>query len=99
VSGQHPLVDGAYGVLAEALRWLLGSRRLTRGEWLISSEHGDIVCEHVVNAVATYARQKGQWVRLKLPAVGDDRLVSGYTRMQQKSAPIGIYEKTNPRHV
>lgn len=31
----------------------------------------------------------------ELPVVRDDRLVSGYIRMEQKSALIGIYEKAN----
>jgi glycine/D-amino acid oxidase-like deaminating enzyme len=26
-----------------------------------STEQGDIVCEHVVNAGGTYARQMGEW--------------------------------------
>jgi dimethylglycine dehydrogenase len=103
---------------------VLGVRRLPGGEWQVSSERGDIVCEHVVNAAGTYARQVGEWVGLDLPVVNmthhylvtdtvpefedldtelpvvrDDRLVSGYIRMEQKSALIGIYEKANPNHV
>ncbi len=35
----------------------------------------------------------------ELPVVRDDRLVSGYVRMEQKSALIGIYEKANPNTV
>lgn len=35
----------------------------------------------------------------ELPVVRDDRLVSGYIRMEQKSALIGIYEKENPNTV
>ncbi len=35
----------------------------------------------------------------ELPVVRDDRHVSGYIRMEQKSGLIGIYEKTNPRSV
>ncbi len=31
------------------------------------TEHGDIVCEHVVNAGGTYARQIGEWSGLQLP--------------------------------
>jgi len=37
------------------------------GEWLVSTEHGDILCEHVVNAGGTYARQMGEWSGLQLP--------------------------------
>ena len=94
------------------------------GEWKVSTEQGDIVCEHVVNAGGTYARQMGEWSGLQLPmtsmthhylvtdtvpefleletelpVVRDDKLVSGYIRMEQKSGLIGIYEKTNPNAV
>ncbi|MEO8544222.1 MAG: FAD-dependent oxidoreductase [Burkholderiaceae bacterium] len=97
---------------------------LPGGEWKVSTEQGDVVCEHVVNAGGTYARQIGHWVGLEipttsmthhylvtdtvpefqalekeLPVVRDDRLVSGYIRMEQKSGLIGIYEKANPRTV
>jgi dimethylglycine dehydrogenase len=103
---------------------VLRIRRLASGEWQIGSERGDIVCEHVVNAAGTYARQVGEWVGLdlpvtnmthhyivtdtvpefedlevELPVVRDDRLVSGYVRMEQKSGLIGIYEKADPNHV
>lgn len=94
------------------------------GEWRVFTEQGEIVCEHVVNAGGTYARQIGKWVGLdvpttsmthhylitdavpefmdlktELPVVRDDRLVSGYVRMEQKSGLIGIYEKANPNAV
>ena len=35
----------------------------------------------------------------ELPVIRDDRLVSGYIRMEQKSGLIGIYEKENPNTV
>ena len=101
-----------------------GIEALPSGEWKVQTEQGDIVCEHVVNAGGTYARQIGQWVGLdlpitnmthhyvitdtvpefleldqELPVVRDDRLVSGYVRMEQKSGLIGIYEKANPNTV
>lgn len=94
------------------------------GEWRVVTENGDYVCEHVVNAGGTYARQIGRWSGLdlpitcmthhylvtdtvpefveldhELPVVRDDRLVSGYIRMEQKSGLIGIYEKANPNTV
>lgn len=97
---------------------------LPGGEWKVSTERGNIVCEHVVNAGGTYARQIGEWNDLQLPmtsmthhyfvtdtvpefrelaqelpVIRDDRLVSGYIRMEQKSGLIGIYEKSNPRAV
>lgn len=94
------------------------------GEWKVSTDHGDITCEHVVNAGGTYARQMGEWSGLQLPmtsmthhyfvtdtvpefqdletelpVIRDDKLVSGYIRMEQKSGLIGIYEKENPNSV
>ena len=94
------------------------------GEWIVETEKGNIVCEHVVNAGGTYARQVGHWSGLEipttsmthhylvtdtvpefmdldaeLPVVRDDKLVSGYIRMEQKSGLIGIYEKANPNTV
>ncbi len=99
-------------------------KQLDNGEWKVSTEQGDIVCEHIVNAGGTYARQIGEWSGLQLPmtsmthhyfvtesvpefeslerelpVVRDDRLVSGYIRMEQKSGLIGIYEKANPNSV
>ncbi len=37
------------------------------GAWLVATTLGDIVCEHVVNAGGTYARQMGEWSGLQLP--------------------------------
>ncbi|MEM9104924.1 MAG: FAD-dependent oxidoreductase [Pseudomonadota bacterium] len=99
-------------------------KALPSGEWLVSTERGDITCEHVVNAGGTYARQMGEWSGLQLPmtsmthhyfvtdrvpqfedlekelpVIRDDKLVSGYIRMEQKAGLIGIYEKENPNTV
>jgi len=99
-------------------------KQLANKEWKVSTERGDITCEHVVNAGGTYARQMGEWsglqlpmtsmthhyfvtdtvpdfqeLDIELPVVRDDRKVSGYIRMEQKSGLIGIYEKTNPNSV
>lgn len=37
------------------------------GEWLVETDQGSILCEHVVNAGGTYARQMGEWSGLQLP--------------------------------
>ena len=99
-------------------------QQLSSGEWRVSTDHGDIVCEHVVNAAGTYARQVGEWsginipttsmthhyfvtdnvpefmdLEQELPVIRDDKLVSGYIRMEQKAGLIGIYEKANPNVV
>ena len=98
--------------------------QLSNGEWKVATESGDIVCDHVVNAGGTYARQMGEWSGLQLPmtsmthhyfvtdtvpefvelekelpVIRDDKLVSGYIRMEQQSGLIGIYEKENPNSV
>ena len=98
--------------------------RQPNGEWRVETERGAIICEHVVNAGGTYARQMGEWSGLQLPmtsmthhylvtdavpefaqleselpVVRDDRMVSGYLRMEQRSALIGIYEKAHPNSV
>lgn len=39
------------------------------GEWRVETEQGVIICEIVVNAGGTFARQIGQWVGLDLPIV------------------------------
>lgn len=99
-------------------------KRQANGEWKVSTELGDITCEHVVNAGGTYARQMGEWSGIQipttsmthhyfvtdtvpefenldkeLPVIRDDRRVSGYIRMEQKSGLIGIYEKENSNSV
>lgn len=37
------------------------------GDWKVETEKGTIICEHVVNAGGTYARQMGEWSGLQLP--------------------------------
>lgn len=44
-------------------------KRHRNGEWQVSTEQGVILCEHVVNAAGTYARQIGEWSGLQLPMV------------------------------
>ena len=44
-----------------------GIRRESNREWRVTTEQGDYLCEHVVNAAGTYARQIGQWTELDLP--------------------------------
>ncbi len=41
--------------------------QLETGEWRVETEKGTIICEHVVNAGGTYARQMGEWSGLQLP--------------------------------
>ncbi|MEL6994043.1 MAG: FAD-dependent oxidoreductase [Pseudomonadota bacterium] len=119
----------AAGARAKGVKIIRGCRatNITQndaGEWLVESEKGTIICEHVVNAGGTYARQMGEWSGLQLPmtsmthhyfvtdevpefqeleqelpVIRDDKLVSGYIRMEQKKGLIGIYEKDNVNSV
>jgi glycine/D-amino acid oxidase-like deaminating enzyme len=119
-----PLARGNWARRSSAVAGPPTSGNCRPGEWKVSTEQGDIVCEHVVNAGGTYARQMGEWSGLQLPmtsmthhylvtddragvhglekelpVIRDDKLVSGYIRMEQKSGLIGIYEKENPNTV
>ncbi|MEM1267373.1 MAG: FAD-dependent oxidoreductase [Pseudomonadota bacterium] len=42
-------------------------RQMPGGDWRVETEQGSILCEHVVNAGGTYARQMGAWSGLELP--------------------------------
>ena len=50
------------GVTLERHNRVLGIRQLPGGEWLVSTEKGDVTCEHVVNAGGCYAREIMKWV-------------------------------------
>lgn len=39
------------------------------GEWLISTDQGDIVCEHVISCSGNFARQTGAMVGLDIPVI------------------------------
>ena len=41
--------------------------RRASGEWLVETEQGSIICEHVVNAGGAYARQMALWSGYALP--------------------------------
>lgn len=122
----HALATGARRLGVKIIRRCRTTdiKQQANGEWRVSTELGDIDCEHVVNAGGTYARQIGEWSELQLPmtsmthhyfvtdtvpefqsletelpVIRDDKVVSGYIRMEQKSGLIGIYEKQNPNTV
>ncbi len=46
-----------------------GTRLLDNGEWEVTTDQGTIVCEHLVNAAGSFAKQIGEWVGLDLPIV------------------------------
>ncbi len=75
----HVDPSSAANALAEAAREK-GARILRRtrvtgiaqrssGEWEVTTEKGTIVCEHLVNAAGSYARQLAAWNGLDLPIV------------------------------
>ncbi|WP_428334301.1 GcvT family protein [Novosphingobium sp.] len=43
--------------------------QLPSGEWLVSTDQGDITCEHVVSATGNFARQTGEMVGLDVPVI------------------------------
>jgi dimethylglycine dehydrogenase len=103
VIGIEPASDGGWRVLTEAGDWLAehvvnagGTYARQIGRWvgldlpITCMTHHYLVTETVPEFVG---------LERELPVVRDDRLVSGYIRMEQKSGLIGIYEKANPNTV
>ncbi|MCY4015091.1 MAG: FAD-dependent oxidoreductase [Gammaproteobacteria bacterium] len=43
--------------------------RRSGGEWLVRTDQGDIVCEHVVSATGSFARRTGAMVGLDIPVL------------------------------
>lgn len=43
--------------------------RLPSGEWIVVTDKGDIVCEHVVSASGNFARQTGRMVGINVPVI------------------------------
>ncbi len=48
---------------------VLGFRALPGGEWAVDTAQGSIVCEHIVLATGSYARQTGAMLGLDIPAM------------------------------
>ncbi len=48
---------------------VLGVERTAAGEWKITTNRGDIVCEHVVCATGNYARETGRKFGLDVPSI------------------------------
>lgn len=46
-----------------------GINQKPNGEWIVSTDKGDITCEHVVSASGNFARQTGAMVGLDIPVV------------------------------
>jgi dimethylglycine dehydrogenase len=43
--------------------------RLPSGEWKVSTDKGEVVCEHVVSATGNFARQTGRMVGINVPVI------------------------------
>ncbi len=43
--------------------------QLPSGEWKVSTDKGDIICEHVVSATGNFARQTGEMIGLDIPVI------------------------------
>ncbi len=48
---------------------VIAIERLPSGEWKVSTDKGDIVCEHVVSATGNFARQTGRMVGINVPVI------------------------------
>jgi dimethylglycine dehydrogenase len=46
-----------------------GISRKPNGEWLVSTDKGEISCEHVISATGNFARQTGAMVGLDIPVI------------------------------
>jgi dimethylglycine dehydrogenase len=43
--------------------------RLPSGEWKVSTDKGEVVCEHIVSATGNFARQTGRMVGINVPVI------------------------------
>ena len=48
---------------------VVGIRQEPSGAWRVSTDKGDITCEHVISATGNYARQTGAMVGLDVPVI------------------------------
>ncbi|WP_067784671.1 GcvT family protein [Paraurantiacibacter namhicola] len=46
-----------------------GITQKANGEWVVSTDQGDITCEHVVSCTGNFARQTGKMVGLDIPVI------------------------------
>ena len=65
------LAAGARNRGAEIYRGttVTGIRRAASGSWLVTTDRGDIACEHVIAASGSFARRTGALVGLELPVI------------------------------
>jgi dimethylglycine dehydrogenase len=46
-----------------------GIERLPGGEWKVSTDKGDVTCEHVISATGNFARNTGRMVGINVPVI------------------------------
>ncbi len=65
------LATGARKMGAEIYRntSVIGIEQLASGEWKISTDKGEIICEHVVSASGNFARKTGAMVGIDVPVI------------------------------
>jgi len=65
------LAKGARAGGAEIYRntAVIGIEQTPSGEWLVKTDQGDILCEHVVSATGNFARKTGEMVGLDIPVI------------------------------
>ena len=65
------LARGARAMGAEINRYtnVTAITRLPSGGWKVSTDQGDIACEHVVSATGSFARRTGAMVGLEIPVI------------------------------
>ena len=44
-------------------------RRTEAGEWSVTTDKGEIICEHIVSATGNFARRTGEMVGLEIPVI------------------------------
>ena len=59
----------AKGAAIERQTTVLGIERTPGGEWRVTTDHGSVVCEHVVCATGNFARRTGALVGLDIPVL------------------------------
>ena len=89
------LAKGARDGGAEIYRGtkVIGIDAMPSGEWRVRTDHGDIVCEHVVSASGAHARQTGAMVGLDVPVMPAEHQ---YLVTEPHPAIVGRHEKGAP---
>jgi dimethylglycine dehydrogenase len=65
------LAKGARAMGAEINRYttVTSIERTASGEWLVRTDKGDIICEHIVSATGNFARKTGAMLGLDVPVI------------------------------